>query len=63
MISSRDKSLASALGNLRANLVSTLFVSATSTVTDAVLIYSLESGSLPPGLTLTVDGQNLAPLD
>ncbi len=48
---------ASALGNLRANLVSTLFVSATSTVTDAVLIYSLESGSLPPGLTLTVDGQ------
>jgi len=47
----------SSLGNLRANLVSTLFVNASSTVTDAVLIYSLESGSLPPGLTLTVDGQ------
>jgi len=47
----------SALGNLRANFVSTLNVSATSNVPNAVVLYTLESGKLPPGLTLAIDGQ------
>ena len=48
---------ASALGNLRANFVSTLNVSATSNVPNAVVLYTLDSGRLPPGLTLAIDGQ------
>ena len=47
----------SALGNLRANFVSTLNVSATSNVPNAVVLYTLESGRLPPGLSLAIDGQ------
>ena len=47
----------SALGNLRANFVSTLNVSATSSVPNAVVLYTLDSGRLPPGLTLAIDGQ------
>ena len=47
----------SALGNLRANFVSTLNVNATSTVPNAILIYTLDSGRLPPGITLAIDGQ------
>ena len=46
-----------ALGNLRANFVSTLNVNATSTVPNAILIYTLDSGRLPPGITLAIDGQ------
>lgn len=45
------------LGNLRANFISTLSVNATSTVPNAVLVYSLDSGKLPPGITLAIDGQ------
>ncbi len=45
------------LGNLRANFISTLAVNATSTVPNAVLVYSLASGKLPPGITLAIDGQ------
>ena len=45
------------LGNLRANFISTLSVNATSTVPNAVLVYNLESGKLPPGITLAIDGQ------
>ena len=48
---------ASALGNLRANFVSTLNVSATSSVPNAVVLYTLDSGRLPPGLELAIDGQ------
>ena len=48
---------AAALGNLRANFVSTLFVSATSNVPNAVVLYTLDSGKLPPGLSLAIDGQ------
>tara|TARA_B100001287_G_scaffold103125_1_gene86671 strand:- start:1978 stop:4935 length:2958 start_codon:yes stop_codon:yes gene_type:complete len=48
---------ASTLGNLRANFVSTLNVSATSNVPNAVVLYTLDSGRLPPGLTLAIDGQ------
>jgi len=47
----------SSLGNLRANFVSTLSVNATSTVPDAILIYTLDSGKLPNGITLGIDGQ------
>ena len=45
------------LGTINANLVSTLKVSATSTVTDAVVQYKLIEGTLPPGLTLNSDGE------
>ena len=45
------------LGNIRANFVSTLNVSATSSVPNAVVLYSLDSGRLPPGITLAIDGQ------
>ncbi len=45
------------LGNLRANFVSTLSVSATSTVPNAILIYTLDSGTIPNGITLGINGQ------
>ncbi len=45
------------LGNIRANFVSTLSVNATSNVPNAVVLYSLDSGKLPPGITLSIDGQ------
>ena len=45
------------LGSINANLVSTLKVSASSTITDAVVQYKLIDGKLPPGLTLNSDGE------
>jgi hypothetical protein len=45
------------LGNIGANYVSSLMVSASSTITDSVILYVLESGSLPPGLNLDLDGE------
>jgi hypothetical protein len=48
---------ASALGTLKANLTSHLRLEATSTVTDAKMKYLLMSGSLPPGLSLSLDGE------
>lgn len=45
------------LGNLRANFVSTLRVNASSNVPNAVVLYTLDSGRLPPGVTLAIDGQ------
>jgi hypothetical protein len=45
------------LGSISANYVSTLGVSAQTTVPNARLIYTLESGSLPPGLSLSLDGE------
>lgn len=45
------------LGAIEANLVSTLFLKATSTITDSTILYVLKSGSLPPGLTLNLDGE------
>ena len=45
------------LGTINANFVSTLRVQATSTVTDAVVLYTIDSGTLPPGLTLDLDGE------
>ena len=48
---------ASNLGTISSNYISTLSVSATTTVPNAILLYTLESGSLPPGLTLSYDGE------
>ena len=45
------------LGSVNANFISTLSINASSTVTDAVVIYKKISGKLPPGLSLTTDGE------
>lgn len=45
------------LGTINANFVSTLSVKATSTVPNATLLYRITSGSLPPGLSLDLDGE------
>lgn len=45
------------LGTLQANRISTLFVRAQTTVQDSFMRYSLINGSLPPGLTLSQDGE------
>lgn len=45
------------LGSIGANLVSTLAISASSTVSNSAILYVLESGTLPPGLTLSLDGE------
>lgn len=45
------------LGIVEANLVSTLFLKATSTITDSTILYVIKSGNLPPGLTLNLDGE------
>jgi len=48
---------ASNLGTISSNYISTLSVSATTNVPRAMLLYTLESGSLPPGLRLSYDGE------
>lgn len=45
------------LGNIRANFTSTLRVNASSNVPNAVVLYELTSGKLPPGINLAIDGQ------
>ena len=45
------------LGTINSNYISTLSVVATSTVPRANLLYTLTSGSLPPGLALSYDGE------
>ena len=45
------------LGNIRANFISTLKVEATTTIPDAPLIYELIDGTLPPGVSLSYDGE------
>lgn len=45
------------LGSISANYISTLSVGAQTTVPNAKLIYTLESGKLPPGLSLSFDGE------
>lgn len=47
------------LGTINANIISTLAVKATTTVPNAIVIYQLISGSLPPGLTLSLSGEIL----
>jgi len=48
---------ASSLGTLKANLTSHLKLEATSSVTDAKMKYLLTGGTLPPGLSLSLDGE------
>ena len=45
------------LGDINANFISVLRVNASTTVTDAVLLYKITSGYLPPGLSLSLDGE------
>lgn len=45
------------LGSIGANLISSLSVSASSTLTESVILYTIQSGELPPGLTLNLDGE------
>ena len=45
------------LGSINANFISNLSVSASSTIPNAIVSYTLTSGSLPPGLTLNYDGE------
>ena len=45
------------LGSISANYISTLNVLAKTTVPNARLIYTLESGTLPPGISLSLDGE------
>ena len=45
------------LGSINANLISTFFVNATTTVPNAKVVYSLQSGKLPPGLSLSLSGE------
>ena len=44
------------LGYINANFFSTILIEATTTVTNAILTYEVEYGTLPPGLTLLNDG-------
>jgi hypothetical protein len=45
------------LGSINANFVSTLSVKANSNIENNTVLYTLSSGSLPPGLTLDLDGE------
>lgn len=45
------------LGTINANFISTLSVSATTTVPNSIVLYTLTEGKLPPGLTLDLDGE------
>jgi hypothetical protein len=45
------------LGVIPADYISTLSVMATTSVADAVVTYEVVDGNLPPGITLTTDGE------
>ena len=45
------------LGSFSANYISTLSVKATTTVPNANLLYRLTAGTLPPGISLALDGE------
>jgi hypothetical protein len=45
------------LGSIDANYISTLKIQAISTIEDATILYTVLSGSLPPGLTLQLNGE------
>lgn len=45
------------LGQIAANLICNLFVNASTTIPNTSLIYSLKSGSLPPGISLNLNGE------
>jgi hypothetical protein len=45
------------LGIIPANFISNLHITANTTIENALLVYTVESGRLPPGLTLMPDGE------
>ena len=45
------------LGAINANFICTLAVSATTTIPNTVVLYTVTSGRLPPGLTLDLSGE------
>lgn len=45
------------LGTIEAGYPSALAVSATSTLANSTIVYTITKGSLPPGLTLNLDGE------
>lgn len=47
------------LGNINAGYVSTFKINASSSITDSQITYSIVNGKLPPGLTLSYDGEIL----
>jgi hypothetical protein len=47
----------SSLGIIPANYVSTLNVNASTNIPNAILLYNVTKGSLPPGLKLNLDGE------
>ena len=47
---------ASNLGSISSNYISTLAVEAKTSVPNGVLVYTLDSGTLPPGITLSLTG-------
>jgi len=51
------------LGNISSNYISTLKVEANTTVPNARLLYSLVDGRLPPGLSLSFDGEILGKIN
>lgn len=62
-LSAPDIELSQPLGTLDVIQPSTFVVSATSSIPNAVLFYSIYSGSLPPGLELTSDGEIIGKVD
>ena len=45
------------IGYVDAGYISTLSIKATSTITTSAILYTIENGQLPPGLTLNLDGE------
>jgi hypothetical protein len=45
------------LGSIEANLISSLLITASSTISNSVILYVKTSGELPPGLSLALDGE------
>ena len=45
------------LGSINANYISTLKVNTTTAMPNAVVVYNIIEGNLPPGLTLNLDGE------
>jgi hypothetical protein len=45
------------MGSIGANYISSLAINASSTLTDSAILYVITSGSLPPGLSLALDGE------
>jgi hypothetical protein len=51
------------LGTVESNYVSTLFVKAETSVPNSFLLYTIQSGTLPPGLELAFNGEIIGRID